>query len=42
MIYGKNCALIGAVHLQPLPGAAGYGGSIENIFEEGLFGAQLY
>lgn len=42
MIYGKTCALIGAVHLQPLPGAAGYAGSIEAIIEDALSEAFLY
>lgn len=31
-VFGKTKPVIGMVHLQPLPGAPGYGGSIEEIF----------
>lgn len=41
-MFGKSCALIGAVHLPPLPGAAGYGGSMAEIAETALFDAGKY
>lgn len=32
-MFGKSCSLIGAVHLPPLPGAAGYCGSVQEILD---------
>ncbi|HHO50199.1 MAG TPA: BtpA/SgcQ family protein [Deltaproteobacteria bacterium] len=36
-----RCAFIGMVHLQPLPGSPGWGGSMERILKAALVDAQL-
>lgn len=41
-MFGKSCALIGAVHLPPMPGAAGYCGSVNAIVESALKEASIY
>ena len=41
-MYGKSCALIGAVHLPAMPGAAGYCGSMDQVIEEVLRDASIY
>lgn len=41
-MFGKKCSLIGVVHLLPLPGAAGCGGSFERIIEESITDARIY
>lgn len=41
-MYGKSCALIGAVHLPALPGAAGYCGSVSAITESILKEANIF
>lgn len=41
-MYRKKCAIIGVVHVDPLPGAAGYGGSVEAIAERALVDAINY
>ena len=41
-MFGKPCALIGVIHLEPLPGAAGYCGSIDPILENAISDAHIY
>ena len=41
-MFKKTPLLIGAVHLQPLPGAAGYCGSVQEIVEQALIDAKAY
>lgn len=41
-MFNRKCSMIGMVHLPPLPGAAGYGGSIDRIMASGLDEAMTY
>lgn len=41
-MFNRKCSLIGVVHLLPLPGAAGYGGNIDEILRWALEDAINY
>ena len=41
-MFNRKCSMIGMVHLQPLPGAAGFDGSIDKIMAGGLDEAMTY
>ena len=41
-MFNRKCSMIGMLHLQPLPGAAGYGGSIDRITASALDEAMIY
>lgn len=41
-MFNRKCSLIGVVHLQPLPGSAGYGGNIDEILRWALEDALAY
>ncbi|HNB20882.1 MAG TPA: BtpA/SgcQ family protein [Candidatus Melainabacteria bacterium] len=41
-MFGKKCSLIGCVHVQALPGSAGYAGSMEKILDEAIKDANTY
>lgn len=41
-MFGRKCSVIGVVHLPPLPGSAGYGGSMEAILGTALSDAMSY
>jgi len=41
-MFGKDCALIGVIHLPPLPGAAGYGGSMSSIVSKAIAEGVIY
>lgn len=41
-MFGKKCALIGVIHVQPLPGAAHYSGEIDEIIHTALWDASAY
>lgn len=41
-MFNRKCSLIGVVHLLPLPGAAGYGGSMDEILRWALEDALHY
>jgi hypothetical protein len=41
-MFGNRCSIIGALHVLPLPGSAGYSGSIDAIIEAALADAQRY
>lgn len=41
-MFNRKCSLIGVVHLEPLPGSAGYGGSIDEILRWALEDALSY
>lgn len=41
-MFNRKCSTIGMVHLQPLPGAAGYGGNLDRIMSGGLDEAMTY
>jgi hypothetical protein len=41
-MFNRKCSLIGVVHLLPLPGAAGYGGSMDDILRWALEDAINY
>ena len=41
-MFNRKCSLIGCVHLLPLPGSAGYGGSMEEILRWALADAISY
>jgi membrane complex biogenesis BtpA family protein len=41
-MFNRKCSLIGVVHLQPLPGSAGYGGSMDEILRWALEDALNY
>jgi uncharacterized protein len=41
-MFGKKCAIIGVIHVSPLPGAAGYGGSVGAILQTALADALKY
>jgi membrane complex biogenesis BtpA family protein len=42
MMFGKSCALIGVIHLLPLPGAAGYDGNLNRILDQAMTEASIY
>src|SRR5437660_705001 len=41
-MFNRKCSIIGVIHLLPLPGAAGYGGSIDEILRWALEDAINY
>ena len=41
-MFGRDCALIGVIHLPPLPGAAGYGGNLNELIVGSVAEALLY
>jgi membrane complex biogenesis BtpA family protein len=41
-MFNRKCSLIGVVHLLPLPGSAGYGGSMDEILRWALEDALAY
>lgn len=41
-MFNRKCSLIGCVHVLPLPGSAGYRGSVEEIVEAAVVDAKLY
>lgn len=41
-MFNRRCSVLGMVHLLPLPGAAGYEGSIDRIMAHGLDAAMTY
>jgi uncharacterized protein len=41
-MFNRKCSLIGMLHLQPLPGAAGWGGCLEPVLEQALSEAAIY
>jgi membrane complex biogenesis BtpA family protein len=41
-MFGRKCSIIGVVHIPPLPGSAGYKGSIDAILAGALFDALEY
>lgn len=41
-MFNRKCSILGMVHLPPLPGAAGYDGSIDRILAHGLDEAMTY
>src|SRR5258708_7635756 len=41
-MFNRKCSIIGVVHLLPLPGAAGYGGNIDEILRWALEDAINY
>lgn len=41
-MFNRKCSVLGVVHLPPLPGAAGYEGSIDRIMASGLDEAMTY
>ena len=41
-MFGKKCSLIGVVHVHPLPGSAGYAGSMEHILAYAVTDAVTY
>lgn len=41
-MFGKPCSIIGVIHVAPLPGAAGYGGRVEEIVQRSLADAVAY
>jgi membrane complex biogenesis BtpA family protein len=41
-MFGRKCSIIGVVHVPPLPGAAGYKGSMEEILASALSDAMIY
>ena len=41
-MFNRKCSMIGMVHLQPMPGAAGYGGNLDRIMSSGLDEAMTY
>jgi uncharacterized protein len=41
-MFGRRCSLIGVVHVLPLPGSAGYRGSMRRILSSALEDAQKY
>jgi uncharacterized protein len=41
-MFGKKCAIIGVIHVLPLPGAAGYGGSVGAILQAAIADALKY
>jgi len=41
-MFGRDCALIGVIHLPALPGAAGYGGNLTEIIHSSIAEALLY
>jgi membrane complex biogenesis BtpA family protein len=41
-MFGRKCSVIGVVHVPPLPGAAGYGGTIDGILATALSDALDY
>lgn len=41
-MFNRKCSMIGMVHLHPLPGAAGFDGSIENLMTAALEEAIIY
>ncbi len=41
-MFGRNCSLIGAVHLAALPGAAGFNGSVIKILDEAIIESRKY
>lgn len=41
-MFNRKCSMIGMVHLQPLPGAAGYSGSIDRVMSSALDEAMTY
>jgi membrane complex biogenesis BtpA family protein len=41
-MFNRNCSLIGAVHVLPLPGAARYGGNIQKIVAAALEDVRRY
>jgi len=41
-MFNRKCSMIGMVHLQPLPGAAGYAGSIDRIMAGALDEAMTF
>lgn len=41
-MFGRKCSIIGVVHIPPLPGAAGYAGSMDGILAPALFDALTY
>ncbi len=41
-MFNRKCSLIGVIHLLPLPGAAGYGGSMEELLRWAVTDAIAY
>jgi len=41
-MFGRQCALVGVIHLPPLPGAAGYDGDLGKIAHGAIAEATLY
>ena len=41
-MFNRKCSMIGMVHLHPLPGAAGYSGSIDRVMSSALDEAMTY
>jgi uncharacterized protein len=41
-MFGQDCALIGVIHLPPLPGAAGYGGNLDALISSSIAEAAIY
>ncbi|CAN5199243.1 BtpA/SgcQ family protein [soil metagenome] len=41
-MFGKNCSIIGAVHVHALPGAAGYSGNMAQIIERAVSDSCAY
>ncbi|MBX9879300.1 MAG: BtpA/SgcQ family protein [Candidatus Obscuribacterales bacterium] len=41
-MFNRRCSVIGVIHLPPLPGSAGYKGSIEEILNSALNDAMTY
>lgn len=41
-MFGRDCALIGVIHLPALPGAAGYGGNLNALIESSIAEANIY
>lgn len=41
-MFGKKCSLIGVVHVHPLPGSAGYAGSMEQLLSFAVTDAITY
>lgn len=41
-MFGRDCALIGVIHLPPLPGAAGYGGNLNELIAGAVAESFIY
>src|SRR5215813_604571 len=41
-MFGRNCSIVGVVHVLPLPGSAGYRGNIADVLRTALDEAIIY